>query len=153
MQNASKNRWASHSLRQMVIKYRTVVIIRSTRLSCLRSEFLHPLVVLEGLMTSGIYVFAAALDASMVELSGLCERAILDVWGECSYYTMAETGSATWVCLKSDAPALLAPAPTRKLKLDQVLIDATSERFAYLPTKPRPALNAPSGLSDLRHHC
>ena len=93
-------------------------------------------------MTSGIYVFAAALDASMVELSGLCERAILDVWGECSYYTMAETGSATWLCLKSDAPALLAPAPTRKLKLDQVLIDATSERFAYLPTKPRPALNA-----------
>ena len=44
MQNASKNRWASYSLRQMVIRYRTVVIIRSTRLSCLRSEFLHPLV-------------------------------------------------------------------------------------------------------------
>ena len=37
--------------------------------------------VLKGLMTSDMGVFAAGLNASAVELSGLCERAVLEVWG------------------------------------------------------------------------
>ena len=36
--------------------------------------------LLEGLMKSGMYVLAAALDSSMVELSVMCRSAIQDVW-------------------------------------------------------------------------